>query len=420
MRALYGLAPILAIVAVTGLIPKEKKAESTASPTYAKDIAPILNARCVTCHQPGQVAPFSLVGYDNARKWSTMVSTVASSRRMPPWKAVHGFGEFKGENRLENSEIDLINRWATAGAPRGDKRIEPKASLSPNPEWTLGKPDLILQASKPFRLGAEGEDLYRNFVVRSSSKDPLWVTALDVLPGNRKVVHHVIVYLDSSHVSDKLAAQENDGQDGYTNSGGGVGFLPSGSLGGWAPGLAPRKTPEGTAFKVEPNSNFVIQVHYHRSGKEEVDLTKVGLYLSKQAPEKVMNLHWLFNFGVNIPAGEANYKLRREYTLPHAVTVYGAMPHMHLLGRSMKAWYELPDGTKKPIVYIDDWDFNWQFMYAMKEPLRLPAGTKEIVEATYDNSAKNPRNPNNPPRRVTWGEQTTDEMFLLISSYTVD
>jgi hypothetical protein len=360
------------------------------------------------------------VGYDNARKWSKMVATVATSRQMPPWKAVHGFGEFEGANRLESSEIDVLNRWASSGAPRGDRAKEPKIRLATNPEWSLGKPDIELKSSRPFQLDAEGEDVYRNFIYHCDSKEPVWVTALDVVPGNRKVVHHVIVYLDNNRASDRLQAKSKDGQEGYVSSGGGVGFLPSGSLGGWAPGLEPRRTPAGTAFRVEPNSNYVVQVHYHKSGKQEQDQTRIGLYTSKVAPRRVMNLHWLFNFNVNIPAGESNYTLRREYTLPYAVTVYGAMPHMHLLGRSMKAWYELPDGTKKPLVYINDWDFNWQFMYSLKEPLRLPAGTKEIVEATYDNSAQNPRNPNNPPRRVTWGEQTTDEMFLLISSYTVD
>jgi hypothetical protein len=212
----------------------------------------------------------------------------------------------------------------------------------------------------------------------------------------------------------------NDGQEGYETEGGGVDFLPSGSLGGWAPGLEPRRTPEGTAFRLEPGANFVLQVHYHKSGKEETDLTKVGLYLDKNAPTREMNLHWMFNFNVNIPPGKADHKLRREYTIPADVTVYGAMPHMHLLGRTMKSWYELPDGTTKPLVYIDDWDFNWQLMYSLKQPLKLPKGTKQIVEATYDNSSANPRNPNDPPKRVTWGEQTTDEMFLLISSYTVD
>jgi hypothetical protein len=401
--------------------PNGKKADAKPRKvSYATDVAPILNARCVNCHRPGEVAPFSLIGYDNAKKWSGMVAGVTAKGIMPPWKAVHGYGEFKDENRLTDAEKDTLKQWHEQGAPRGDKRKEPATPKFPQSEWPLGEPDLVLQPGKPFKLGAEGPDLYRNFVIRNDSTKPLWVNGLDIRPGNKKIVHHVITFLDASHSGQKLAEKLADGQEGYSSEGGGVGFLPSGSLGGWAPGITARHTPEGTAFLVPAGTDFVLQVHYHRSGKEEVDQTKVGLYLQKDPPEKQIDLHWLFNFSVNIAPGEKSYTLRREYTIPKDVTLYGVMPHMHLLGRSMKAWLELPDGTVKPLVYVDDWDFNWQLNYAFKEPIKAPKGTKEIVEAVYDNSADNPRQPNNPPRRVTWGEATTDEMFLLISAYAVD
>jgi len=388
--------------------------------TYAGDVAPILNAKCVSCHRPGEVAPFSLEGYDNAKKWATMTANVTSKGIMPPWKAVHGFGEFRDENRLTPEQIEALREWSATGAPRGDRAKEPPTPSFAASEWKLGKPDMILQPSKPYKLGPEGPDLYRNYVIHTDFAEPKWITAMEVKPGNKRIVHHVITFLDGNRMARSLETKLADGQEGYTSGGGGVGIVPTGSLGGWAPGLEARQSPEGSAFLVKPGTDLIIQVHYHRDGKPEEDQTRVGLFFAKKPVQKEMNLLWLFNFGVNIPAGEKSYKLRREFTLPVDATLYSTMPHMHLLGHSMKAWLELPDGTTKPLVYIDNWDFNWQFNYAFKQPIHAPKGTKEIVEAVYDNSPENPRNPNSPPKRVTWGEETTDEMFLLITSYTRD
>jgi hypothetical protein len=349
-----------------------------------------------------------------------MVATVVTARQMPPFRAVHGYGEFQDENRLTDSEIQVLTEWAKAGAPRGDAKAEPKPPTFPSSEWALGEPDLILTPDRPFRLSADGEDVYRNFVLKSDWKQPIWVKAMQVKPGNSKVVHHVIAFLDNAGRGASLAAQSKDGEDGYTSSGGGVGFLPSGSIGGWAPGQVVRKTPEGIAFKIEAGESIVMQVHYHKSGKEEIDQTKLGLYLAKEPIQKEMNLNWIFNFGIDLPAGEAAHMERQVFVYPRDVTIYGAMPHMHLLGRKMKSWLELPDGTKKPLVQIDDWSFNWQLTYAFKNPIHVPKGSKQIIEAVYDNSEGNPINPNSPPKRVTWGEATTDEMFLMIVPYTVD
>jgi hypothetical protein len=216
-----------------------------------------------------------------------------------------------------------------------------------------------------------------------------------------------------------LEAANKDGQEGYTGPAGGTGFMPSGSLGGWAPGTNARMAPTGVAFKIDPGEEIVLQVHYHKTGKQEEDLTKIGLYLAKEPIDKELYLNWIFNFGLNIPAGEKEYKSRRTVTWKEDVTLYASMPHMHFLGRKMKSWLEFPDGTIKPLIQVDDWDFNWQLTYAFKEPIKVPAGTKQIVEAVYDNSAENLRNPNTPPARVTFGEKTTDEMFLMIIPYTM-
>lgn len=387
--------------------------------SYAEHVAPILNRSCVPCHRPGAVGPFSLVGYDNAKKWSNMVASAATGGYMPPWKAKAGFGEFLDENRLSPSELAILKKWYEDGAPRGDKKKEPKTPEFSS-EWPLGKPDLVLQPSKPYVLDEEGADVYRNFVMKNEFKQPVWVKAMAIKPGNPRIVHHVITFIDSMGAARKLEESRKDGQEGYSTDGGGVGFMPTGTLGGWAPGVTTRETPQGIAYLVKPGSTLVLQVHYHKTGKKEEDLTRVGLYYAKEPIEKEMRLDWVFNFGINIPAGEKEHKESKVRTVPADVTMYGVMPHMHLLGRSMKADVEFPDGTVKPLVWVDDWDFNWQLSYAFKEPLKVPKGSKIRVEAIYDNSSANPRNPNNPPKTVTWGEQTTDEMFLMISAYTVD
>lgn len=407
----------LCLAFVPASLPRDRAAIK-AVPTYSKDIAPILNKNCVECHRAGEVAPFSLIGYENAKKWARMEAEVTHSRLMPPWKAVPGFGDFKNPRRLTEREIDLIRQWSAAGSPRGNAHDEPKPPTFTS-DWTLGKPDIELSATAPFTLGAEGDDVYRNFVVPMDAKEDIWVSAMDVRPGNKKVVHHVIVFVDGHKKGRKLEAKTTDGMPGYSSFGG-VGFAPDGALGGWAPGLRPAFSPDGTAMCVPAGSDLVIQVHYHKDGKPETDKTRVALYKAKGPIKKEMDLMWWFKFGINLPAGDAAHKESVTYTVPQDATLYGMMPHMHLLGKKMEAVATLPDGTVKPLIKIDDWDFNWQMSYAYKEPVKLPKGTKVHIVAVYDNSAGNPRNPNNPPKTVRWGEQTTDEMFLLLGGYTLD
>ncbi len=387
--------------------------------TYSSSIAKILNERCVSCHRPGEVAPFSLVGYENAKKWAPMVATVTQKKIMPPWKAVEGFGHFADEARLSASEIEALSTWAKSGAPAGDLKTAPAAPKA-NASWTLGEPNTVITTKKPYKLVSEGPDVYRNFVFKTNFKETRWIRSFDVHPGNKKIVHHVIAFLDRSGQAAKKESKANDGQEGYTTVGGGVGFLPSGALGGWAPGVRARFPNQDVAFRLDPGDTIVLQVHYHPSGKPESDKTELGLYFAKDAPEKELFIDWHFDFRVNIPAGEKSYKMVHKRKIPADMTMYTTMPHMHLLGRKMKSWLVLPDGTRKDLVYVDDWDFNWQLVYTLRQPMKVPAGTTHYVEAEYDNSAQNPRNPNSPPKRVTWGEETSDEMFLLVSTYSVD
>lgn len=413
---------LLLALAVLGFASSSQKPAKAPAPPKApvtyNEVAAILNRHCVECHRPGEVAPFSLVGYENAKRWAAMTAVVTESRRMPPWKAEKGFGEFMDENRLTPAQIDTLKRWNAAGAPRGDRKSEPKPPAFTS-DWPIRKPDLILSPGKPFKLGAEGPDVYRNFVLKTSFKETKWVTAMAVKPGNAKVVHHVIGFLDEQGRSHALDGKESDGQEGY-NSFGGVGFLPSGALGGWAPGLRIRETAPGTAFELKPGTTVVMQVHYHRTGKDEVDQTKIGLYFTDKPVDKPVQLAWILNPAIRIQPGLKDQKFTIEYPIRRNVSIHAVMPHMHLLGKSMKAEVLLPDGTRRPLVKVADWDFNWQLNYVLRQPMKIPAGSKVLVEAVYDNSSDNPFNPNDPPKLVTWGEETTDEMFLLIAAYTMD
>lgn len=388
--------------------------------TYASNVAQILNNNCVTCHRPGQVAPFSLVGYENSKKWASMIAAVTTSKRMPPWKAEHGYGEFLKDRSLTPEQIQNLQDWSQAGAPRGDKKAEPAPIKFPETQWINGKPDIELKPEKAFNLGAEGPDVYRNFVMKYKFDKDTWIRGMDVQPGNAKVVHHVIIYLDGNNNSQALERANKDGQLGYSNSGGGVGFFPTGSLGGWAPGSEPTLWTGGKAMLIKKNTTLVLQVHYHKSGKAESDLTKVGLYLAKEPVQKEVHLAWFFKFFINIPPNKPDHLESYTATLPTDVTLYGLMPHMHLLGRTFKSYAVKPDGTEVPLIKINDWDFNWQINYSYKKPIQLPAGTKVHIDVVYDNSTGNPRNPNNPPKRVYFGEETTDEMFLMLGAYTLD
>lgn len=420
MRSLLLALPVGALGLVAARAEPPKVERAPARPTYAKEVAPILNRACVSCHQPGEVAPFSLRGYEAAKKWSAMAAATTKTRQMPPWKAAAGYGEFKHENRLSDVEIQTLANWAAGGAPRGDVSREPAAPPLAKGGWTLGPPDLTLTPKGDYKLDAEGDDVYRNFVLENPTGKDLWIKGADVHPGNKAVVHHVIVVSDTAHAGRKLAAAAKDGQEGYTTQGGGVGFVPTGAIAGWVPGLRAERSPEGYAFHVPAGADLVVQVHYHKSGKPETDKTQVGLYLAEGPQEHEYKTYFVANFGLNVPANEKAFHAHQEFTVSKNVTLHGVVPHMHNVGQSMRAKAVLPDGREIPLIDVPHWDFNWQLVYQFKESIPVPAGTKIVVDATYDNSTANPRNPNNPPKRLHWGEQTTDEMMLLVVGYTVD
>jgi hypothetical protein len=272
----------------------------------------------------------------------------------------------------------------------------------------LGQPDLILKMPEKWTVPASGADDYRCFVLPTGLKEDKQVAAVEFRAGNTRVVHHILSYVDTQGRGRAKDATEPGA--GYTSFGG-PGFTPEGEMGGWAPGNLPRFLPDGVARTLPANSDLILQMHYHPSGKPEEDITQVGLYFAKKpATKEYISIPIVAPLG--IPAGEANFVTKQTWPVPLSMELLAVTPHMHLLGKKIGMQLTLPDGKKQPLIQIDDWDFNWQDSYYYKTPVKIPAGARISLSATYDNSAQNPRNPNNPPKKVSWGEATTDEMCV--------
>jgi hypothetical protein len=397
---------------------KRPAGEKAAAVTWSRDVAPILYANCTTCHHEGEVAPFSLLTYKDASKRAEMLAAVTASKQMPPWKpASEEWGIFHDERRLTDAQIALLQQWAKEGAPEGPVEEAPVQPVYTD-SWQLGTPDLVVKMPKAYAIPASGRDLMIYHVIPLNIASDTYITAFEYKPGNRKVVHHMIAFLDANGNAQKLAKEKGDG-DSYSSFGGPL-FTPTGGVGGWAPGAMPRFLPEGIGKPLRKGSDLVMQVHYHPSGKAETDQGSLALYLSKKPIKQVSISFPLANRRINIPPNDANYVLTSQIIAPVDLTLFGITPHMHMLGKEMKVTATFADGTTKPLINITDWDWNWQDQYQYTEPVHLPQGTKLNLWARYDNSAENPHNPNTPPQRVTFGEQTTNEMCFAFLQLTVD
>lgn len=427
--AATGRKPLVSQTKPVGcVLSPERSYPTIAAVTYARDIAPILQQRCQNCHRPDQVAPFALTNYEEAKTHAEMIVEVTQRRIMPPWipgpATAH---RFVGQRYLSDRELDLLAKWVEEGCVLGDE-----ADLPPPPKfaegWRLGPPDLVVRMPEPFTVPASGPDLMQNFVIPVDIPEDKLVAAVEFHPGNKRVVHHAVLFLDDSGQARKLDAATPE--PGYANFGG-PGFLPSGALGGWSVGNTARRLPNDMGRYLKRGSDLVVQVHYHPTGKVEVDQSEIGLYFVDKPveellkePAKLVGSIWMANYEMDIPAGEANYRRSTTYTLPKDVIMVGIVPHMHLLGKSMRVTAKQPRKPMEVLIDIPVWDYNWQDEYYYEQPIHLKAGTKIVIDAVFDNSADNPSNPSSPPQRVTWGEETTDEMlfcfFLLTSEKTED
>jgi hypothetical protein len=377
-----------------------------AAPTFNQDVAPILYEHCASCHRPGEVAPFALLSYADAAKRAGLIAAVTERRFMPPWPPEPGYGEFAHERRLSDAQIRTLKEWAAAGAPEGPGSPPPTPRFAEG--WQGGEPDVVLKMPESYQVPADGPDRFICFVLPAPFDRDVYVGGAEFRPGNARVVHHALVMLDDSGRA-RARAQVNGGSS-YPCFGGG-GIAVSGMLFGWAPGSMPMPAEPGISRLVPKGTDIVVQIHYHPSGKPEVDQSLLGLKFG-DAPTKGVATLLLVNTNIYIPAGATDHRVKAATVLPQDAELFGVFPHAHYLGKEMKIHAHLPDGTTQPLIYIKDWDFNWQGQYRYKRPVKLPKGTRIELEYSYDNSAANPQNPSNPPRPVRWGEQTTDEMAV--------
>ena len=381
----------------------------TGEVTYSEHIAPILQNNCQSCHRQGEVAPFALNDYNDAKVWATEIAEYTQARLMPPWKPAPGYGDFKHQRQLTDTQIQMIAYWAANGTPAGDLNNVPDPPEFPE-GWALGDPDWIVEMPVEYEIEPEGEDEYRQFIIPTHFDQDMYVQAVDVQPGNRKTVHHVIAYLDTRGEARKLDAQ--DPKPGYVTEGTGPGFRSAGTIGGWAPGMMPTVLPDGVGYLLPKGADIVLQMHYYRTGHTERDQSRLGLYFSKTPETAKLRISEAINTDFVIPPGEGYHKVAATEEFEQDVYLLATMPHMHLLGRDMQLIATTPTGDTHDLIWIKDWDFNWQDIYHYQQPLFLPAGTKVDLTAHFDNSPENPANPNDPPIPVGWGEKTTDEMCI--------
>ncbi len=385
--------------------------------TYTRDVAPILFKNCVSCHRDGEAAPFSLTSYEDAKRWAPMIKYTAQKKIMPPWKAINPHGFFRNDRRMTYEEINTLVKWVDSGKHKGEPRDTPE--LPPvQTGWKLGEPDQILEAPVEFKLEATGKDVYRAYLVGKPFEDGKWINGMEVRPGNRRVVHHVLVYVDTSGRAKEL--DDEDPEPGYTTYGTGPGFLPAVTLGGFAPGTKYYRLPEEWGYWIPKGGQIVIEVHYNKSGKPETDRTSIGLYFSKKTVKKMVKISPIINLGFAIPPGESNYKVEATRKINSDITLLAIFPHMHLLAKEARLDATSGKGENKNLIEIKEWDFYWQEPYLLSEPIRFEPGTRFIYTAIYDNSTNNARNPHSSPKTVRFGGQTTDEMCLCYIAYILN
>ena len=420
MRRVLLLALLLALPAAAKqrAVRHPGLAPTTTGPTFSKEVVRILQDNCQTCHRTGDIAPFPLMTFADAKPRATMIKLMTQSRQMPPWKPADGCGDFRDDRRLTTEEIATLAQWVDAGAPEGNAAELPPPREFPS-GWKLGQPDLILANDVPFTPPPH-TDTYRCFTVPTNLAGDKFVSAVDTHPGDRSTVHHVLTFLDTTGIS--LSLDEADPGPGYTCFGG-PGFTPLGTLGGWAPGSPPLELPAGSAFALPATARVVLQVHYHPHSTDPTpDRTEFGVYFSDEATPTEMRILPIINDTFTIPPNDANYKVDAAFPLamPFPAKLWLIAPHMHLLGKKMQISMTPRDGAPQCLITIDDWDFNWQGAYRYVNPVEVPAGARLTLSAWYDNSSNNPRNPNSPPKPVSWGEATTDEMCLAFLGVTVE
>lgn len=363
-------------------------AYASSTPTFTKDVAPIFHAKCAECHRPGEIAPMSLLTYEESRPWAKSIAKKVADRDMPPWKVDPNHGTFSNDISLSEDEIATIVNWASTGAPRGQLSDMPEIPVFTE-GWRLGEPDYIIDLDT-IDVPAEGPDMFPNIDVDIDLPEDRWIRAVEIRPGNRKILHHLVAFLGSGASSATTIPD----------------FLAV-----WAVGTSPAVYPEGTGRKISKDAGLRLNMHYHTYGEAATDQTRIGLYFSDEEPKKVINGQFAGTVNFRIPAHDNDYRVDSRYLVDEDIQLISFFPHMHTRGKSMKYTATYPNGTKDVLLSVPQYDFNWQWFYYPEEPVTLPEGTVIDIEAHYDNSSENPNNPD-PSIDVIFGEDTYSEMMF--------
>ncbi len=397
-------------------------AQSKPSPTFYKDVLPILQNHCQECHRTGEIAPMALQTYQQTRPWAKAIKTNVLSGKMPPWPADPHIGKFANDRTLSRAEINTLAAWADSGAAEGG------ASDAPPPRafvegWNIPQPDLVIKMPEPFSIPAKGAIEYQYIIVPTGFSEDKWVQAVEVRPSNRAVVHHAVVFLREpgsrwlagAKTGVAFAPEVSSPQERLINTGGGGSDI----LTTYTPGMVPDDWGTGQAKLIKAGSDLVFQIHYTADGAAGTDQTEIGLVFAKKPPlQKIVSINTA-NRTFHIPPGDPDYSAEAVYTVRTPMTLVNLFPHLHLRGKGFQYDVIYPDGRTESILKVDKWSLNWQLSYTLAQPLALPAGTRIRATAWWDNSANNPANPD-PSAEVSWGEQSWDEMLVGFMNVAVD
>jgi hypothetical protein len=420
MRQLFlGLGTIFTATAATA---------PSASVTFNKDVVPILQKNCQSCHRPGQIGPMPFLSYQETRPWAKAIKEAVLTKKMPPWFADPHYGRFSNERKLSDAEIATLARWAEGGAAEGDPKDRPAPLTFPADGWNIS-PDLVISMEQPFEVAATGVVEYTYFLLPTEFKQDTWVKAAEVLPGNRKVVHHVIAfvrppgsswlkeakrgvpYVPVTHKRDAngagVASERRPNADPQRQATSGNEFLVA-----YVPGIQPQNFEPGDSAKLIPaGSDIILQMHYTPNGKADRDVTRVGLVLAKQAPKHRYLTIGASALNLAIPPNDPNYETHSQVTFLEDAQLVWMQPHMHLRGKDFEYRLVYPSGESETALKVPNFSFNWQMGYDEANPVVLPKGTRMECTAHFDNSPNNPLNPN-PNAEVKWGDQSWEEMMI--------
>jgi Flp pilus assembly protein TadD/mono/diheme cytochrome c family protein len=391
----------------------QNASSTTSQITFNKDIAPILFQHCAACHRRGESGPFPLLSYRDAKSHARQIAAVTQSRFMPPWLPDPGEFKFADELRLSDAQITTIVHWVEQGAVEGSPSDLPPASKFAE-GWQMGTPDLVIKAEKPYQLPASGTDQYWNFIFRTPVNRTRWLKAIEIRPGDKRVVHHANVLVDRMQSARAQESSPGAGFAGMEIKIESEAFDPDSHFLFWKPGTAPYTEPDGMALRLDAGTDLVLNIHLQPSGKAEWIQPSLGLYFTEQPTTRFpMLLHLENDRKLDIPPGEKNFLVTDEFTLPEDVQLLAIYPHAHYVGKDLQAFAKFLDGTQKSLIHIPSWDLNWQAVFRYETPVELPAGTEISMRYRYDNSDENIRNPNVPPKRVVGGNRASDEMAHL-------